>query len=73
MAYVVDHAPPGTVHLLAEGWSGFIETVPLADWVHDVLDRHPRKLSKLLAHDGARERHIFIWATMGSKFRSRTC
>lgn len=68
MAYAVDHTPPGTVHLRAEGWSGFITTVSLADWVHDVLARHPRKLSKLLAHDGVRERHIFIWATVGSNF-----
>lgn len=68
MAYVADGVAPGKVYLRAAGWSGFAGAVSLADWAHGVMSRHQSKARKLLAHKDAAERHMFIWATVGSDF-----
>lgn len=75
MAFTVQNYPAGTVHLRAEGWTSVVEPsgAAVGAWVLGVLERHPGKAEKLRRHSTASERHIFIWATIGSSYEVQRC
>lgn len=56
---------PGRAHLSDEGWNSWDDPVELNAWVERVLAREADVPKKLRNVEGS-ERHVFIWATIGS-------
>ena len=68
MLYTLDDPDrSGRINLHAEGWSGWASSESINDYVERVLTEAADVPAKLAAHP-LREKHAFIWTTIGSEY-----